>query len=94
MSDRAEMRGPASRRRRTTIAGGANGAASVKQANGSKWHEHGEKPPQYPAKAKTDEVLRDASANGDLGTQMSGQQRANAPRGQESAVEDINDGLR
>lgn len=90
MSDRAGMRGPAARRRRTTIGGGA----SVKQANGSKWHDHGEKPPRCPAKAKTDEAFRAASNNGDLGSQMSGQQHANAPRGQKSAVEDIHDRLR
>lgn len=94
MSDRAEMRGPAARRRRTTIGGGASGAASAKQANGSRWHDHGEKPPRCPAKAKTDEALRGASNNGDLGSRMSGQQRADAPRGQKSAVEDIQDRLR
>lgn len=94
MSDRAETRGPATRRRRTTIPGGANGAASVKQAKGHKWSDHGEKPPQYPAKAKTDEVLRHASNNGNAEPQMSGQQRANVPRGQKSAVEDISDRLR
>ncbi|TNM93151.1 hypothetical protein fugu_018553 [Takifugu bimaculatus] len=88
MSDRAEMRGPAARRRRTTI-----GAAGVKQANGSRWHDHGEKPPRCPAKAKTDEALRAASNNGDLGSRMSGQQHANAPRGQKSAAEDIHDRL-
>uniref|UniRef100_A0A674NH90 O-acyltransferase n=1 Tax=Takifugu rubripes TaxID=31033 RepID=A0A674NH90_TAKRU len=87
MSDRAEMRGPAARRRRTTIGN------AVKQANGSKWHDHGEKPPRCPAKAKTDEALRAASNNGDLGSRMSGQQHANAPRGQKSAAEDIHDRL-
>ncbi|TWW65653.1 Diacylglycerol O-acyltransferase 1 [Takifugu flavidus] len=87
MSDRAEMRGPAARRRRTTIGN------AVKQANGSRWHDHGEKPPRCPAKAKTDEALRAASNNGDLGSRMSGQQHANAPRGQKSAAEDIHDRL-
>lgn len=78
MSERAEMRGPAPRRRRTTIGG-------VKQANGSRWHEQGEKPPRCPAKGKTDEAFRGAGNNGEL--QMSGQQ-------QKSAVEDIHDRLR
>lgn len=81
MSERAEMRGPAPRRRRTTIGGG------VKQANGSRWHEQGEKPPRCPAKARTDEALRGAGNNGDLSSEMSGQQ-------QKSAVEDIHDRLR
>lgn len=94
MSDRAEMRGSATRRRRTTITGGANGAASVKQANGGKWRDHGEKPPQYPAKAKTDEALRHASNNGNLDTQMSGKRHTNVPRGQKSVVDDISDRLR
>lgn len=88
MSDRAEMRGPAGRRRRTTIAGG------VKPASGSKWHDDGEKPPRYPAQARTDEAPRDASNNGDLGARVSGQQRAHAPRGQKSAAEDADDRLR
>lgn len=90
MSDRAEMRGPAPRRRRTTTPAGA----SVKQANGGKLHDRGEKPPQNPAKAKTDEGLRHASNNGDLDTQMSGKQQANVPRGQKSVVEDISERLR
>lgn len=94
MSDRAEMRGPATRRRRTTIPGGANAAASVKRANGGKWHDHGEKPPQYAAKAKTDEALRHSSNNGNLDTQMSGKTHANVPRGQKSVADDISDRLR
>ncbi|XP_073319197.1 diacylglycerol O-acyltransferase 1a [Pagrus major] len=96
MSDRAEMRGPVTRRRRTTISGGGNGATGVKQANGSKLHDAGEKPPQCPAKAKKDEVDRHASNNRKADGQMrvSGEQQlANAPRKQRSAVEDINDRL-
>lgn len=99
MSDRAEMRGPVTRRRRTTISGGGSGVVSVKQANGSKEHDAGEKPPQYPAKVKTDEVSRHASNNGkvDRQTGVSGQQQpplTNTPRRQRSAVEDINERLR
>uniref|UniRef100_A0A4W6C2E3 O-acyltransferase n=1 Tax=Lates calcarifer TaxID=8187 RepID=A0A4W6C2E3_LATCA len=98
MSDRAEMRGPVTRRRRTTISGGGGGAVNVKQANGSKWHDTGEKPPQYPAKAKTeDEVYRHASTNnGKMGREMgmSGQQQlTHSPRKQRSAAEDINERL-
>lgn len=94
MSDRADMRGPATRRRRTTIPGGASGAASVKRANGGKRPDQGEKPPQYPAGAKAGEALRHASNNGNLDAQTSEKQPANVPRGQKSAVEDITDRLR
>ena len=97
MSDRAEMRGPVTRRRRTTISGGGNGAIGVKQANGSKSHEAGEKPPLCPAKAKKDEVDRHATNNGKVDKQMrvpGEQQLTNTPRKQRSAVEDINDRLR
>lgn len=94
MSDRAEMRGPASRRRRTTITGGANAAAGVKQANGAKWHDHGEKAPQGPAKAKTDEALRHASNNCNVDARVSGKEPTNVPRGQKSVVDDLNDRLR
>uniref|UniRef100_A0A8D0CP91 O-acyltransferase n=1 Tax=Sander lucioperca TaxID=283035 RepID=A0A8D0CP91_SANLU len=96
MSDRAEMRGPVSRRRRTTISGGG-GSGAVKQANGSKWHDAGEKLPLYPAKAKTDEVPRQASNNGKVDREMgmSGQQQqlAKRTRKQRSLVEDINEKL-
>lgn len=88
MSDRA-VKGPATRRRRTTISGGGNGGVSIKQANGSKWHDAGEKPPRHPAKAKTDEVLRHASNHGEADTQI-----ANTPRKPESVAEDGNDRLR
>lgn len=98
MSDRAVMRGPATRRRRTTTSvGGGSGAVSVKQANGNKWHDVMQKPPQCPAKAKTDEVLRHTSNNGKVDTHMGvlGQQQlANTPRKKRSAVEDINERLR
>ncbi|KAJ0041658.1 hypothetical protein NL108_009031, partial [Boleophthalmus pectinirostris] len=51
MSDTAEITttGPVTRRRRTTVAG--NG----KQANGGKWHEAGDKPPQRAAKGKMEQ---------------------------------------
>uniref|UniRef100_A0A3B4BDC6 O-acyltransferase n=1 Tax=Periophthalmus magnuspinnatus TaxID=409849 RepID=A0A3B4BDC6_9GOBI len=53
MSDTAEITtttGPVTRKRRTTVAG--NG----KQANGAKWQEAGEKPPQRAAKGKMEQV--------------------------------------
>uniref|UniRef100_A0A3Q3FWF5 O-acyltransferase n=1 Tax=Labrus bergylta TaxID=56723 RepID=A0A3Q3FWF5_9LABR len=67
MSDKTEIRGPVTRRRRTTISGGGGGAVGVKQANGSKREDAGEKPPPYPAKAKTQEVSSRASNNGKVG---------------------------
>ncbi|CAK6949358.1 diacylglycerol O-acyltransferase 1a [Scomber scombrus] len=93
MSDRAEMRGPTSRKRRTTISGGG-----VKQANGSKWHEAAEKPPQCPGKAKPDEVSKHASNNGKVSreTGMSEQQQQqqqqlpHSPKKQRTIVEDLN----
>lgn len=94
MSDRAEMRGPATRRRRTTVPGGANAAAGVKQANGGKWRDHGEKPPPCPAKGKTDQALRHVSSNGNLDAQMPGKQQASVPGGPKSAADDISDRLR
>lgn len=94
MSDRAEMRGPVTRRRRTTISGGG-GAAGVKQANGSKWHDAGEKPPPCPAKAKPDVSLRHASDNGRVERQQTGQSgQQHSPRKQRTAAEDISDRLR
>ncbi|KAG7240957.1 hypothetical protein INR49_026135 [Caranx melampygus] len=109
MSDRAEMRGPATRRRRTTISCSSGGAVNAKQANGSKWHDAGEKPPQYPAKGKPEEEgHRHASNNGktDREPGVSGQQQqqqqqkqqpkqqlTNTARKQRSAVEDINERL-
>uniref|UniRef100_A0A3Q0S9M6 O-acyltransferase n=1 Tax=Amphilophus citrinellus TaxID=61819 RepID=A0A3Q0S9M6_AMPCI len=57
MSDIAETRGPVTRRRRTTI-------TSVKQANGSKRQEAGEKPLQCSVKEKSaDKVQKHASNN-------------------------------
>ncbi|KAM7373282.1 hypothetical protein PAMP_008147 [Pampus punctatissimus] len=93
MSDTAEMRGPASRRRRTTTISGGGGG--VKQANGSRWHDAGEKPPQCPGKAKSDVVSRHASHNGKVDREMgmSGQQFRNSPKKQRSAVEDITERL-
>ncbi|XP_051245935.1 diacylglycerol O-acyltransferase 1a [Dicentrarchus labrax] len=95
MSDRAEMRGPLTRRRRTTISGGGSGAVGVKQANGNKSHDAGEKPPQCPGKAKADEVSRHASGNNAKVGRQTGEsgQLADSPRKQKSAVEDINERL-
>lgn len=96
MSDTgAEMRGPITRRRRTTVTGG--GAASVKQVNGSKGNDAGEKPAKLTGKAKTeDEAHNHASKNGKGDRErMSGQyQHQNSPRKQRSVVEDINEKLR
>ncbi|XP_022055441.1 diacylglycerol O-acyltransferase 1a [Acanthochromis polyacanthus] len=97
MSDRAEMRGPVTRRRRTTISGGGGGSSGVKQANGSKWHDSGDKPSQGPAKTKTgDEASRHASNKGEVDREVgvSGQQQLrNSPKKQRSAAEDISDRL-
>ncbi|XP_045915205.1 diacylglycerol O-acyltransferase 1a isoform X2 [Micropterus dolomieu] len=95
MSDRAVMRGPVTRGRRTTITGG--GAANAKQANGSKCHDAGEKPLAInSAKAKT-EVSKHASNIGkvDRQTGMPGQQQqlTNCQKKQSSAVEDIHERL-
>lgn len=89
MSDRAEMRGPATRRRRTTITGVGGGGAAVKQPNGSKWHDAGEKPPQYPAKGKAEEESRHASNNGKVDREVT-----TSPRKQRNVVEDFNKRLR
>uniref|UniRef100_A0A8P4KAF9 Diacylglycerol O-acyltransferase 1a n=1 Tax=Dicentrarchus labrax TaxID=13489 RepID=A0A8P4KAF9_DICLA len=89
------MRGPLTRRRRTTISGGGSGAVGVKQANGNKSHDAGEKPPQCPGKAKADEVSRHASGNNAKVGRQTGEsgQLADSPRKQKSAVEDINERL-
>uniref|UniRef100_A0A3B5AHT1 O-acyltransferase n=1 Tax=Stegastes partitus TaxID=144197 RepID=A0A3B5AHT1_9TELE len=55
------MRGPVTRRRRTTISGGGGGSTGVKQANGNKSHDAGEKPPQCPAKAKAGDEASNTS---------------------------------
>uniref|UniRef100_A0A3Q3FXM3 O-acyltransferase n=1 Tax=Labrus bergylta TaxID=56723 RepID=A0A3Q3FXM3_9LABR len=91
MSDKTEIRGPVTRRRRTTISGGGGGAVGVKQANGSKREDAGEKPPPYPAKAKTQEVSSRASNNGKVGKEKG--QLTDSPRKQKSVVEDINQRL-
>uniref|UniRef100_A0A3Q1GPP1 O-acyltransferase n=1 Tax=Acanthochromis polyacanthus TaxID=80966 RepID=A0A3Q1GPP1_9TELE len=92
------MRGPVTRRRRTTISGGGGGSSGVKQANGSKWHDSGDKPSQGPAKTKTgDEASRHASNKGEVDREVgvSGQQQLrNSPKKQRSAAEDISDRLR
>uniref|UniRef100_A0A8C6PMT7 O-acyltransferase n=1 Tax=Nothobranchius furzeri TaxID=105023 RepID=A0A8C6PMT7_NOTFU len=94
MSERAEARGPAFRRRRTTIVGG--GAVSAKQVNGNKRHNAGEKPPQHPAKTKpAAEPSKHASHNGRLYREedSSGKQQqelGTGPKTPKSAVEDIN----
>ncbi|XP_074542560.1 diacylglycerol O-acyltransferase 1a [Halichoeres trimaculatus] len=90
MSDRAEIRGPVTRRRRTTISGGG-GAVGVKQANGGKREDAGEKPPPYPAKAKTEEVSRHASNNGKVGREKG--ELCDSLRKQRNVVEDINQRL-
>lgn len=61
MSDTAEITGPLTRRRRTTV-----GAGDGKQANGGKWHEVGDKPPQRATKGgkRTEQVSKQASYNG------------------------------
>ncbi|KAL7381198.1 hypothetical protein ABVT39_001882 [Epinephelus coioides] len=94
MSDRAEMKGPATRRRRTTISGAAGAAPppTAKQANGSKWHDAGQKPPQCPAKAKTGEVSRYASNNGKVDREAD-RHMTHSPRRQKTMVEDINERL-
>ncbi|KAI9540028.1 hypothetical protein NQZ68_001962 [Dissostichus eleginoides] len=92
MSERAEMKGPVTRRRRTTI----TGSGPVKQANGSKSHDAEEKPPQSPsAEAKTDDVSRHPS-NGKPDREMgvSGQQPPHSPsRKHMSVVEEFNERL-
>lgn len=94
MSDRAEMKGPATRRRRTTISGAAGAAPppTAKQANGSKWHDAGQKPPQCPAKAKTGEVSRYASNNGKVDREAD-RHMTHSPRRQKTMVEEINERL-
>uniref|UniRef100_A0A8C2WFW6 O-acyltransferase n=1 Tax=Cyclopterus lumpus TaxID=8103 RepID=A0A8C2WFW6_CYCLU len=84
MSDKAETRGPATRRRRTTI------------SNGSKWPDAGEKPSQPPAKAKTKEASRHASNNGKVDGEMGTpeqRQLPDSPKKQRSVVEDFNERL-
>lgn len=104
MSERAEIRGPASRRRRTTIHGGGNGAPGVnKQANGSKQQDLVDKPPPCPARAKADDASqRDSQYNGRADTPrqtvLLGQHEAvntpKNPRSQGGPVEEIQKRLR
>uniref|UniRef100_A0A3Q3A7W2 O-acyltransferase n=1 Tax=Kryptolebias marmoratus TaxID=37003 RepID=A0A3Q3A7W2_KRYMA len=99
MSEKAETRGPATRRRRTTVSAGAKQQQQQQQANGSKWHDAGEKPPPCPAKAKpAAEASRRASPNGKLdgeaGVSGGKQELTNSPKKQRSALEDIDDRLR
>lgn len=80
MNDRAEMRGPGARERRTTISGGVK-----QQANGSK-------PPPCPGK-KTDESARRLNSNGKVDREP-GQQRADKQKKPKSPVDEISEGLR
>ncbi|XP_010785451.1 diacylglycerol O-acyltransferase 1a [Notothenia coriiceps] len=92
MSERAEMKGPVTRRRRTTI----TGSGPVKQANGSKSHDAGEKPPQSPgAEAKTDDVsMHPSNGKPDREMGVSGQQPPHSPsKKQMSVVEEFNERL-
>ncbi|KAF7664104.1 hypothetical protein LDENG_00189100 [Lucifuga dentata] len=82
MSDRAEMRGPAARKRRTTSSSG------VKQANGSKLHDVGEKTKHYPANAKTDEVSKRLNKNGNVE-----REKETGGHQHRSTVEEINEKL-
>uniref|UniRef100_A0A3Q3IX97 O-acyltransferase n=1 Tax=Monopterus albus TaxID=43700 RepID=A0A3Q3IX97_MONAL len=95
MSDKAEMRGPITRWRRTTVTGG--GAPSVKQANGTKCHDVGKKLPQYIGEPNTEaEVSGPASTNGKVDWEMGMSrppQLRRSPKKQRSAVEDINEKL-
>lgn len=93
----SDTKGPTTRRRRTTISAGLK----QQQANGSKWHDAGAKPPHCPAKAKpAAEASRQGGPNGKLDGEegMSGGKQqpelTNSPRKQRSATEDISDRLR
>lgn len=98
MSEKAEIRGPANRRRRTTIHGSGNGAPGViKQANGCKKPpDPAEKPPPCPARAKAAE--RDSHYNGEADARqpaLLGQHgAANTPRSPGGPVEEIQRRLR
>ncbi|XP_051926330.1 diacylglycerol O-acyltransferase 1a [Hippocampus zosterae] len=79
MNDRAEMRGPGARARRTTISDGVK-----QQSNGSK-------PPPCPGK-KTDESARRLNSNGKVEREP-GQQRADKQKKPKSPVDEISEGL-
>ncbi|XP_033830935.1 diacylglycerol O-acyltransferase 1a [Periophthalmus magnuspinnatus] len=97
MSDTAEITtttGPVTRKRRTTVAG--NG----KQANGAKWQEAGEKPPQRAAKGKMEQVSKRTSHNNngklDRSMETIGQHHqhfSDSSKKEKSVVEDINEKL-
>lgn len=94
MSDRADMRGPVTRRSRTTVSGGG-GAASAKQVNGSKSNDAGDKPPQHNGKARTEnEAHNHTNKNGKVERQTGQHQLTNMSKKQRSVVEDINEKLR
>ncbi|XP_054620191.1 diacylglycerol O-acyltransferase 1a isoform X2 [Dunckerocampus dactyliophorus] len=89
MSDRAEMRGPTARQRRTTISGGGG---VKQQANGAKWHHAGvEKPPPCPTKKKTDEASR--HVNNGKADKEKGQQPTDNQRKSRSPLDEISEGL-
>lgn len=100
MSEKAEIRGPASRRRRTTIHGSGNGAPGVnKQANGSKRPDPAEKPPPCPARAKEDDApQRESHYNGKADARQTAllgkHEAAHAPRNHGGPAEDIQKRLR
>ncbi|XP_020781500.1 diacylglycerol O-acyltransferase 1a [Boleophthalmus pectinirostris] len=95
MSDTAEITttGPVTRRRRTTVAG--NG----KQANGGKWHEAGDKPPQRAAKGKMEQVSKRTNQNNaklDRDMETRGQQHqqfSDSTKKEKSEVEEIDEKL-
>uniref|UniRef100_A0A7N8WYR6 O-acyltransferase n=1 Tax=Mastacembelus armatus TaxID=205130 RepID=A0A7N8WYR6_9TELE len=103
MSATADVRGPVTRSRRSTVTGAGGGGARVKQANGSKCNDAGGKPPQHLVKTSTDaEVSRHASnkkVDRRLGVPEQQQQQqqqllTHSPRKQRSAAEEINEKLR
>lgn len=82
MSDKAETRGPVTRRRRTTI------------SNGSKWTDAGEKPTQPPAKDNAAEASRHTGDNGNVAAgEMEQRRLPDSPKKQKSVVEDFNERL-
>ncbi|KAK2830460.1 hypothetical protein Q5P01_018391 [Channa striata] len=90
MSDRAETRGPSSRRRMANING-----AGAKQVNGSKWSDAGDKPPHYSGKGKAEDgVHNHASKNGKVDRAIAGQQQlTNGSRKPKNVADDINEKL-
>lgn len=93
----SDTKGPATRRRKTTT----TSSSKQQQANGTKWHDAGAKPPHCPAKAKpAAEVSRQAGPNGKLDGEvgMSGgkqqPQLTVSPRKEKSETEDLHDRLR